>query len=437
MLNWNTSYTLMNAVALCSLLIIFCDNSDNDNGSLSPTPTETMNTDGTPTPHPTPTITVTATATLTPTPTPTINTFYHTYGGNDDEYGYAVELAHDDGYIIAGRIYYSNDVWDAYIMKTDTHGSIEWEKLIGGPWEESFKSIIKTNDGAFAAAGLKSSSPLKWNYYLVKLDQTGEILWEKTYDSGDLDDPQAMIQTNDGGYMIVGYSSSEPHYNSSDIFIVKTDAEGNELWSKLYDFQDHDMGYSIIETSDGGYLISSQTAQYGDYFQFQFIRLNNQGDLLWEKRYGSDYYDLCVDIKATSDDGFILSGYTEYQQIPAGSGLATAYAVKIDQEGNTLWENTYGLGIIQRIIVRDDGSFILIGWDQKADSWNNDITLFRIDAYGSIIEQNTILTDTVSERAWDVKETPDNGLIYCGYTQDLSTLNVDLLVLKTDQQGNL
>jgi hypothetical protein len=166
----------------------------------------------------------------------------------------------DGGFAIAGATSsFGAGEWDVYVVKLDANGNLQWTKTIGGKKEDLGTSLIQTSDGGFAIAGYTSSFGAGGDdVYVVKLDANGNLQWTKTIGGKNDDAGLSLIQTSDGGYAIAGYTNSfgggEP-----DVYVVKLDANGNLQWTKTIGGENWDVGFSLIQTSDGGYAIAGAT----------------------------------------------------------------------------------------------------------------------------------------------------------------------------------
>jgi hypothetical protein len=186
-----------------------------------------------------------------------------TYGGSDDDYAYSVLQTSDGGYALAGYTDSSGaGGFDFYLIKSNSAGSTNWTKTYGGAGDDLAYSLIQTSDGGYALAGYTSSSGAGYyDFYLVKTDLSGNLQWSKTYGGAGDDEAHSVIQTSDGGYALAGWTDS---FGGSgyDFYLVKTDPSGSMLWNRTYGVAGNNEAYSVIQTADGGYAL----AGYTDYF---------------------------------------------------------------------------------------------------------------------------------------------------------------------------
>jgi hypothetical protein len=187
-----------------------------------------------------------------------------TYGGKGDDWGLCVQQTSDGGYIIVGRTdSFGEGGGDVYLIKTDAYGNMQWSKTYGGEKNDFGYCVRQTSDGGYIIVGETSSfGEGRCDVYLVKTDSNGNIVWSKTYGGGWEDVGFCVQQTSDGGYIIVGYTWSFGE-GRCDVYLVKTDAYGNMQWSKTYGGKEDDWGHCVRQTSDGGYIIVGATKSFG------------------------------------------------------------------------------------------------------------------------------------------------------------------------------
>jgi len=255
-----------------------------------------------------------------------------TIGGKKEEEGVSLIQTSDGGYAIAGSTYsFGAGQLDVYVVKLDANGNLQWTKTIGGPASEAGSSLIQTSDGGYAIAGsTKSFGAGEKDVYVVKLDANGNLQWTKTIGGGDRDEGHSLIQTSDGGYAIAGYTYSFGA-GFSDVYVVKLDASGNLQWTKTIGGKSWEAGRSLIQTSDGGYAIAGFTKSFGAGREDVYVvKLDANGNLQWTRTIGGENEDLGNSLIQTSDGGYVIAGYTE----SFGAGGRDVYVVKLDKNGD-------------------------------------------------------------------------------------------------------
>jgi predicted secreted protein len=203
-----------------------------------------------------------------------------TYGGTDTDTG-AGEIIQtsDGGYAISGdTASFGAGGTDYWLIKTDAAGNMQWNKTYGGLLDESDSAMCQTSDGGYALAGYtKSFGAGDLNFWLVKTDALGNMQWNQTYGGTGTDYGFSMVQTTDGGYAIIGYTSSFGA-GGNDAWLVKTDAAGNMQWNQIYGGASNDAGWSLTQTIDGGYAIAGNTESFGAGGRdFYFAKTNESG----------------------------------------------------------------------------------------------------------------------------------------------------------------
>ncbi len=262
-----------------------------------------------------------------------------TYGGLLQEIGWAVKQTADSGYVIVGTTEnFGAGGLDVYLIRTDANGDTLWTKTYGGAGNENDPSVDITTDGGFIIAGVTGSFGAGWgDVYLIRTDNNGDTLWTKVYGgSVGSDYAKAVKQTTDGGYIIAGTSWSFG-ITAEDYYLIKTDSLGDTLWTRTYGGPMADMGWDVIEAMDGGYVIVGQTRSFGAVGGDAYlVKTDVNGNLLWSKTYGGDQTDAGQFVLETADGGYVLSGVS-YSWIPGGnvSGDGALYLVKTDSLGNS------------------------------------------------------------------------------------------------------
>jgi len=254
-----------------------------------------------------------------------------TYGGTNYDLAYSVQQTSDGGYIVAGWTYSFGAGGDILLIKTDANGNIIWAKTYGGTNDDWAYSVQQTSDGGYIVAG--------WTYsfgagsddiLLIKTDASGNVQWAKTYGGTSYDFAYSVQQTSDGGYMVAGLTRSFGA-GSDDILLIKTDASGNVQWTKTYGGTNDDLAYSVQQTLGGGYIVAGLTRSFGaGYLDIFLIKTDANGNIIWAKTYGGTSRDEAYSVQQTSDGGYIVAGYTG----SFSAGLYDIFLVKTDASGN-------------------------------------------------------------------------------------------------------
>ena len=237
------------------------------------------------------------------------------YGGRLSDFGRCVKETSDNGFIISGNtlIEGPNNDYNAFLIKTDSEGIAEWESDFGGDSDEMANCVIQTSDGGYAITGYKvtTTNGIK-DVYIAKTDANGTMLWENNFGGDDNDQGYEILQTNDGGFLIAGYTASFGTGDAS-FYVVKTDANGVEMWQTTYGGEGYDQGLCMVEAQDGGYIIGGKTTSYGvQGSDVLLIKIDESGEQLWYTTFGGVYNQQCNSLAQTSDGGYIVGGKTGY-----------------------------------------------------------------------------------------------------------------------------
>jgi len=258
--------------------------------------------------------------------------------------------------------------------------------------------------------------------------------FEKTYGGVNNDEGRDAVETQDGGYILLGTTASFGA-GGDDFYLVKTDSSGNTLWTKTYGGTQNERGRSLQETSDGGFVILGSTRSFGAGLDdFYLVRTNSAGDTLWTKTYGGSENDWARSVSETSDRGFIILGRTR----SFGSGSWDFYLVRTDSIGVTLWTKTYGGSGADEgssALETIDRGYILIGWTSSYGAGLNDFYLVRVDSLGNTLWTKTY-GGTNSDLGYSLQKTSDGGFIILGYTISFGAGLADFYLVKTDSLGD-
>ncbi len=359
-----------------------------------------------------------------------------TYGGEADDGGYCVRQTSDGDYIVSGYSYSSNSLW---ILKTDEYGdtlwtrdSVDWRIGIG-------YSVAETSDGGWIVTGYVAPfRDGKHHLYLIKLDSDGQVLWTR----GDwewINEPVGGVgysvqETSDGGYIIAGATS--PWFGEiEDLWLIKTDSEGDTLWTRIYGGEGPDCGCSVREASDGGYIVAGYTSTD---WSLWLLRTDENGDIVWTSGLEGWWYGKGYSVTETSDGGWIVTGYVE----PFDDAKHHLIVARMDSDGDTLWTRMEqgwfpnGAGGVGRCIQEtSDGNFILIGYTSEWIGDTNDLFLVKLNPAGDTL-WSRIYGGEDEDAGYSVDQTSDGGYIIAGETKSFGAGNYDLWLLKTDSLGD-
>jgi hypothetical protein len=363
--------------------------------------------------------------------------FAKTYGGTGDEFPYSVQQTSDGGYIVAA---YTNSFgagdYDIFLIKTDANGNISWAKTYGGTTRDRVYSIRQTSDGGYIVGGWRSpASSTVDDVFLIKTDANGNLQWAKTFGGIGDDQDNSIQQTSDGGYIMTGGTASFGAGNW-DIWLIKTDANGNIIWAKTYGGTNDDYAFSVQQTSDGGYIMAGETRSFGAGNRDVFlIKTDANGDLEWAKTYGGTGDDITWSVQQTSDGGYIVAAYTS----SFGAGGWDIFLIKTDTNGNLQWAKTYGgtsNDYAYSVQQTSDGGYIVAGFTSSFGAGGSDFFLIKTDANGNLQWAKTY-GGTSNDYAYSFQQTSDGGYILAGWANSFGAGNYDIFLVKTDANGNI
>jgi len=257
------------------------------------------------------------------------------------------------------------------------------------------------------------------------------VQWEKTFGGSDIDAGFSVQQTTDGGYIIAGLTYSFGTGNG-DVYLIKTDSAGNLLWQKTFDGY---AGYSVQQTNDGGYIVAGPLSNIVGYSHVFLIKTDSSGNLSWRKTLGGNGDDGAYSVQLTSDGGYIIAGSTD----SFGAGHSDVYLIKTDSVGNKQWQKTFGgsdfdMGLWSQQTI--DGGYIILGQTRSFGEGDYDIYLIKTDSVGNKQWQKTF-GGSGSDYPGSVQQTADGGYIVSGSIASSGEGGYDVCLLKTDLNGNL
>ena len=372
------------------------------------------------------------------------------FGGSGTEYANSIRQTADGGYIVAGYSESTNgDVTgnhggnDYWVVKLTSLGGMEWQICLGGTGIESANSIQQTADGGYIVAGRATSNDGDvtgnhggTDYWVVKLDSTGTIDWQKCLGGTGNETANSIQQTADGGYIVAGQASSNDgdvtgNHGGADYWVVKLDSTGTIDWQKCLGGSGWEIAYSIQKTADGGYIVAGQASSInGDVtgnhgiFDYWVVKLDSTGAIDWQKSLGGTSADHALSIQQTTDGGYIVAGYTNTidGDVIGNHGGWDSWVVKLNSSGVITWQKCLGgtgsdaATSIQQTV---DGGYVVTGHSNSTDGdvtgyhggW--DYWVVKLTNLGAIDWQIS-LGGTSGDEATSIQQTTDGGYVVTG-----------------------
>ena len=352
--------------------------------------------------------------------------------GSDDVWRSVEQFS--DGYIIAGSTDSAgagnNDVW---IIKLTELGTIQWQKTFGGKGGDTARMVKQTPDGGFVVSGSTHSfSNGRSDAWVLKFDSGGNLQWNKAYGGPGNEFAHAIDPTNDGGYIVAGYTSGfGAQYK--DYLVVKTDAGGVVQWSKRFGGSGDDVIRYVKQTSDGNYLVAGFTHSFGTAGDIMIIKLDSNGDILWQKRYGGAKFEEPCCILEVPD------GYIIMEQSTSFSKNTDGWIFKIDNSGNIVKQKRIGGGSFDEISaarMTPDGGFIVAAETKSFGSVNEDYWVIKFDAEWKVQWQKHYGGSGVDEPE-AIALTPEGGALVVGTTRSFGAIGLDVWFLRLNSQGDI
>ena len=354
-----------------------------------------------------------------------------TYGGSGTDLASSVQLTSDGGYIVAGYTNsFGSGLDDFYLVKTNPLGDTLWTRTFGGSVNDRCYAVQQTTDGGYILGGATVSFGAgDEDFYLVKTNSSGDTLWTRTYGGSGFERAQSVQQTADGGYIVAGRTTSFGA-GSNDFYLVKTTSLGDTLWTRTYGGSSDDLANSVQQTADGGYIVAGWTESFGGAGgDCYLVKTNSQGDTLWTRIYGGGLTDWAAHARQTTDGGYIVVGYTE----SFGAGNYDFYLLKTNSLGDTLWTRTYGGGgsdVGLSVRQTTDGGYILGGYTNSYGAGQSDFWLVKTDENGDSLWTRTYGGGN-NDDANSVQQTADGGYILSGFTSSFGAGDDDFYLVKT------
>lgn len=361
------------------------------------------------------------------------------FGGPGADGGRAVCRTPEGGYLIAGYTFEpGNGDADMLVVKVDKNGDILWSRRFGGAGTEYGSACLAVESGYLVLGYTTSIGAGSKDIYLVKLDTDGNELWTHTYGGASWDVGTALCPGDQGGYFVCGYTHSFG-WGEEDIYVVKIDSVGTEIWSKTYGGFRIDMANSIHRTSDGGFVIGASSGSYSANTDFFLAKINVRGEREWVQTYGAPGehghgFDWCKNSIPIADGGYVITGYSDCND------MMDVVVIKTDAMGNEQWIRSFGNKPFYEYgnaLCETGDGFVIAGitksmvkhTPEKKRIYNNDIYIVKLADNGDIVWQKQ-LGGPEADWANAIEITEDGGFVVLGHTDAGVGGSLDVLLLK-------
>ncbi len=319
---------------------------------------------------------------------------------------------------------------------TETAEPITFELTIGGNRQDRGINLLQTSDGGFAFVGYTSSpNAVGEDVYVVRTDAEGEMVWSQTYGGEGADNGWAILETEDNGFIIVGFTNSFGA-GDMDIYLVRTDTNGTLLWEHTFGGPEDEYGWAMTTTADGGYILAGQTESFGEGQEDGYVvKVSAEGQEIWSQTVGGPQEDRIFSIDQDAESGFILTGTTR----SFGEGQRDLYLVNVDESGDISWSQVYGESrddVGHSVRRTADNGYIITGYTQSFGAANYDMWLVKTDESGELEWQN-FFGGPNDDRTIFGEQTADGGYILTGYTDGFEASGWDVFLVRTDAEGNV
>lgn len=358
-------------------------------------------------------------------------------GGKDVDRGVGIITAAAGGLVAVGVTMSSGAGGeDIYLVRLDEDDNVMWEKTIGGPGDDNGWAVLELSDGNLVIGGFTTSQGAGGlDCQLVKTDAQGDPLWTKTFGGVKDDRCWAVAPTGDGGYVLAGETSSTGA-GKRDCYLVKTDGQGREVWFETYGGEQDDRCFAVTAAEDGGFVVAGQTFSFGAGDRDAWIlKIDSDGVLQWSKTHGGDASDVAHSTAAAGDGSYLVTGYTTSLADTPDDPMV----MRIAEDGTMVWTRVLALDGHNRTISgasTADGGACLAGMSQTRNPSTVSALIMKIDEAGEVLWTSEVSSTSMGDSlGYGVTSTPDGGCAITGHTTVGSAGSLDLLIATVDAEG--
>jgi len=335
----------------------------------------------------------------------------------------------DGGYAVAGYTWSKGaGRQDFWIIKLYEDGSMEWDRTFGGSEADVIYSIIQTKDRGYAVAGKTKSIASGEKSWVIKLNTRGNKVWDNTFAKRTDDEIFSIIQTKEGGYAVCGYTGAKD-WGEVDSWVVKLDENVNIVWDKIF-------GGIGWDEEDGSFIVFGFVQSKDEGREDGWIaKLDENGEIIWDKAFGGSQNDEVFSGIKTVDGGYVICGFTESK----GAGGYDAWIAKLDENGDVVWDKAFGgieADVANSIIQTRDGGYALAGYTWSKGAGREDAWVIKLDENGEVVWDKTF-GGSDEDVARCIIQAEDGGYVLAGYTESKGAGRYDVWVIKLNEKGNL
>ena len=393
------------------------------------------------------------------------------FGGSGDDSPRSIIPTLDGGFAVFGftnstdgdladKTLNVNDYW---LLKLDAEGNLQWERTYGGSGDDRGQQVIQTSDGGYAITGYAQSADGDGSNnegfhdnWVLRLDVSGNILWEKSFGFSGHDHSYDIVETADGGFFFSGFldvtssngegstgkSSGLTNHGVGEFWGTRLDADGNLLWRKFFGGSNNDRSFGVLNANDGGFILSG-ASESDDFdisnskgsYDFWVVKVDKNGNFEWEQSFGGTGIEQSHDIAKTADGNYVLVGntFSTDTQVTKNNGESDIWLIKINDAGELIWQHSYGgsgFDAAHSVSLTSNGGFIISGNSKSSDKdatvnqGENDFWMLLTDEDGQILREFSI-GGTDLDFAYDAVEAADGSIILVGETASSNFPNID------------